>query len=623
MKKLLSVLITITFATACFSQHVDIYPKNWWVGMKWNKVQLMLHAADPNELIGVEKLTVRSSSPDLKILKVNKVENRRYIFVDALIEPAAKPQTVTISFGGPVSSEWKKVSFELKPRRSGNGTKYAQGVRSNDFIYLLMPDRFSNGDNSNDRLPGFRDQSLNRDSMYDRHGGDMQGVTNHLDYLQDLGVTTVWMTPILENDMPNRTEHGYAITNHYNIDARHGGEKAYHQLSDALHQRGMKLMQDAVYNHVGLYHFTVQDPPMADWLHQWPKFTQTSYKDQTLFDPHAAMDERKRMSDGWFTSQMPDLNQGNPYVANYLIQNAIWSVEEFGVDGWRIDTYIYNDLDFMNRCNTALINEFPKITMFGETWVHGTANQAYFARNNLANIPFKSNLIGVTDFQTKFYGIDPALTQNFGWTEGVTKLYQTLSNDFLYQDANNNVNFLDNHDMTRFLSQVGDDVSKLKVGLGWLLTTRGIPEMYYGTEILMKGVSNPDGLVRSDFPGGWASDSSNKFLESGRTQQENEVVNWVRTIAKYRLKSSALQTGKLTQYVPEDWVYTYFRQDTKSTVMIVMNTASTEKTLVTTRFSEMTKNYSAATNIVTGEAFNLSKEWKLPPMSIAILELKK
>jgi neopullulanase len=319
---------------------------------------------------------------------------------------------------------------------------------------------------------------------------------------------------------------------------------------------------------------------------------------------------------------MPDLNQGNPYVANFLIQHAIWSVEEFGVDGWRIDTYIYNDLAFMNRCNKALTDEYPRITMFGETWVHGTAAQAYFARNTI-DVPFKSNLIGVTDFQTNFYGIVPALNQNFGWTEGVNKLYQTLSNDFLYKDASNNVNFLDNHDMSRFFSQVNEDVAKLKMGIGWLLTTRGIPELYYGTEILMKGVSNPDGLVRGDFSGGWKEDKQNKFTEAGRTAAENDVFNWTRTIAQFRKNSSAIRFGKMMQYVPEDWVYAYFRYDDKQTVMVVMNTSADEKSIDPGRFAERTSGFSKAVNISDNGAHSLQEKWKIPSKSIWILKLEK
>jgi glycosidase len=459
--------------------------------------------------------------------------------------------------------------------------------------------------------------------MYHRHGGDIKGVIQHLDYLKDLGVTTVWMTPVMENDMPNRTEHGYAITNYYKVDPRHGGNETYKLLSDELHKRGMKLIQDAVYNHCGLQNFFIRDMPMKDWVHQWPSYTGTNYKDQPLMDIHASKADETRMSDGWFTPQMPDLNQGNPFVANYLIQNAIWSVEEFGVDGWRIDTYIYNDLNFMNRCNKALTDEYPKMTMFGETWVHGVLNQAYFTQNNLTNVRFKSNLPSVTDFQTNMYGINPALTQNFGWTEGVNKLYQTLANDFVYKDPMMNVVFLDNHDMSRFLSQVGEDVDKLKVGIGWLLTTRGIPQLYYGTEILLKGISNPDGLVRGYFTGGWKEDPSNKFTAEGRTDKENDVFNWTRTIANFRKKSSAIKTGKLMQYVPEDWVYTYFRYDDKQTVMVVMNTANEEKAIDPKRFSERINGFTKARNIINTKQEDLNEKWKLPAKSIWIMELVK
>lgn len=615
MKKLLTLAILSWCAIASAqTSSVEVYPSNWWVGMKNKSLQLMIHWA------GAGDCTYSIKDPNVQLVKTNRAENNKYVFLDLVIKSTAKQGVIQIN--------WKKgdktgvIPFELKARRSGNGTQYAQGVRSQDFIYLIMPDRFSNGDYSNDKIAGYKDQSLNRDSMYHRHGGDIQGVINHLDYLQDMGVTTVWLTPILDNDMPRRTEHGYAITNHYKVDERHGGNAAYKQLGDALHKRGMKLIQDAVYNHCGLYNFFVQDIPMKDWLHQWPKYTQTSYKDQPLFDPYAADKDKKITSDGWFTREMPDLNQSNPYVANFLIQNAIWSVEEFGVDGWRIDTYIYNDLPFMNHCNQALIDEYPHITMFGETWVHGVTNQAYFVRNNFTKIPFKSNLIGATDFQTNFDGIAPALNQNFGWTEGVNRLYQTLSNDFVYQDPSNNVIFLDNHDMSRFLSQVGEDVEKLKVGIGWLLTSRGVPEMYYGTEILLKGVSNPDGLVRGDFPGGWKEDKQNKFTAEGRTEKENEVFNWTKTIANYRKSSSALKTGKLKQYVPEDWVYTYFRYDSKSTVMVVMNTSNDEKSIDFNRFAESTKGFTTAKNIVTGVVNPVNTSWKVPGKTIWIMELK-
>lgn len=609
-------MLSIVLKSIVFAQTVNIYPTNWWVGMKNPALQLMVHGNN----IAASAKTIHINYPGVVLNKVHTVDNPNYLFIDITITSVAKAGKLSI----PLIEDGKSITLtlELKKRRPGKGTAFAQGVTSSDFIYFLMPDRFSNGDTGNDKIVGLRDQSLNRDSIGLRHGGDLQGIINHLDYIQSLGATTLWMTPVYINDMPRRTEHGYAFTDHYTIEPRLGGSAMYKKLSDELHRRGMKLIQDAVYNHVGSYHFTVLDKPIKDWLHEWPTYTQTNYKDQLLMDPYASAQQKKIMSDGWFVKEMPDLNQSNPYVANFLIQNAIWAVEEFGVDGWRIDTYIYNDLAFMNRCNKALVDEYPSITMFGETWVHGTANQAYFVDNNIIT-PFKSNLPGATDFQTLFYGITPALTQNFGWTEGVNKLYQTLSNDFLYKDAYRNVIFLDNHDMTRFLSTVKDDVDKLKMGLMWLLTCRGIPQLYYGTEILMKGVSNPDGWVRLDFKGGWDGDVPNKFIKEGRSEQEQEVFALTGKLGNFRKKSSAIKTGKFMQYVPEDGLYVYFRYDAKQTVMCVMNTSDKTLPVKFSKYSERTTAFSKAISVIDNKEYETAGIATIAAKSMWVLELKK
>lgn len=606
------VVLLLAITHSIVSAQIQVYPPHWWVGMKNPSLQLMIYGTD----IGKGKPPVNIKYPGIQVTKVHYPENHNYLFVDLTVSPKTASGKFTIII------QSTTIDYVLKPRRSGNGTEFAQGVTSADLVYLLMPDRFSNGDPSNDRIPGLRDQSLNRDSIFHRHGGDLQGVINHLDYLQDLGVTALWMTPVIQNDMPNRTEHGYAFTNHYKIEPRLGGEEQYKKLGYELHRRGMKLVQDAVYNHVGLYHFTVQDKPMRNWLHEWPAYTNTTYKDQTLFDTYAAASDRKKMTDGWFTPMMPDLNHHNPFVANYLIQHAIYCVEEFAVDGWRIDTYFYNDLEFMNRCNKALLDEYPKLTLFGETWVHGTLNQAFFAENNL-NVPFKSNLPGVTDFQLLFYGIQAAVNEKFGWTEGVNKLYQTLSTDILYKDPMKNVIFLDNHDLSRFFSVVGEDLSKIKMAFTWLLTCRGIPQLYYGGEILMKGITNPDGWVRLDFPGGWPGDKVNKFTAEGRTKEENEVFNLIRTLANYRKKSSALTAGKFMHYLPVEGVYVYFRYDDRQTIMCVMNTNEKEMTVEFSKYGEQTTGFTTATNVLSGEDLATSSPVKVEPMSLVVLELKK
>jgi glycosidase len=382
----------------------------------------------------------------------------------------------------------------------------------------------------------------------------------------------------------------------------------------------MKLIQDIVYNHSGRFHFLVQDAPDKTWVHQWPKFTEPSHKEQVLFDPYASKTEQEKMTDGWFTPEMPDLNHSNPFMAKFLTQNAIWSVETFGVDGFRIDTYKYNDLPFVNQLNQTLKNDFPAITSFGESWVHGVAAQAYFVENNM-NVPFKSNLQGGQDFQTLFYGILPALNEHFGWTDGVTKLYTTLSNDFLYKDASRNVLFLDNHDMTRILSSLGESVPKLKVALAWLFTCRGIPQLYYGTEVMMKGIANPDGWVRLDFPGGWEGDQKNAFTGEGLTAEEKLIQSYTKLLGNYRKQSTALQTGKMMQYIPNNGLYVYFRYDAGSTVMCVMNTDKQTRTVDMQDFLERTKGFNGGKDIITNQQINT--KFELPAMSMQIIELTK
>ena len=602
------LLIFFSFSNA---QEIKVYPTNWWVGMKWNKVQLLVFSNDAN----FNKQSVKINYPGVTLDEVNVLDNPKYFALDVTIAPTALPGNVQIAFG---TTKPKIVNWPLAKRREGNGTKFAQGLSSADVIYLLMPDRFSNGDPSNDRVAGMRDQTLSRDSIYHRHGGDIQGIINHLDYLQSLGVTALWTTPIIENDMPDRTEHGYAFTNHYKVEPRFGGNDVYKKLSDELHKRGMKLVQDAVYNHSGLYHVTVQEKPVKDWLHEWPTYTNTTYKDAAIMDPYGSKKDRKQMLDGWFTPMMPDLNQSNPYMANYLIQHALWSVEEFGLDAWRIDTYIYYDLDFANACNKALLDEYPSIYMFGETWVTGTLNQAYFVENNLI-IPWKSNLPGATDFQTNYHGIFPALDKQ---GDGFGQLYLTLSNDFVYKDASKMVSFLNNHDTNRALTQLGEDVNKYKMAIGWLLTTRGIPQLYYGEEILMKGKTWPkDGYVRLDFPGGWTGDKKNAFTQEGLSQEEKETQGYVKKIGTFRKSSSAITKGRLMQYIPTNNVYVYFRYDDNQTVMCVINNNSTEKEIDMGSFAERTEGFHSGLDIVSGKQVN--RNFNAAPNSISILELKK
>lgn len=612
IKKILIFALLLTVKTQLVKAQIPdlerIEPSNWWVGFKDQSLQLLVRGND----IANKKVTL--NYPGVKLLSVQKVQNPHYLFVNLQISSGTKSGTFPIVF----TQNGKKpivYPYELK-----NRTNHTQGVTSKDFIYLIMPDRFANGDTSNDKIAGMNDQTLNRDSMFYRHGGDIQGIINKLPYLQDLGVTTLWLNPVLENDEHKTSYHGYANTENYNIDQRFGTNALYKKLVDECHKRGMKMIKDLVHNHIGDQHFLFLDQPAADWFHQWPKYTGTTYKDQTLFDPYAAAADKKLMTDGWFDHHMPDVNQQNPLVKKYVTQSHIWWIEYAGLDGFRLDTYAYNDKYFMAEWAKAITKEYPKFTFFGETWVNGTANQVFFTEGNTVNQKFDTGLQGVTDFQT-YFAINEALNGKFGWTDGVNRLYSILASDYQYKDPTRNVLFLDNHDISRFYSVVGEDFNKYKSGIILLMSLRGIPQMYYGTEILMKNYANPDGKVREDFPGGWPTDKVDKFIANGRNSKENEAFNFVKKLANYRKNNPVLQTGKLMQYVPENGVYVYFRYNDQKTVMVVMNSNDAETTLTINRFTERTANFKQLLNLITDEKRPM-EDLKLAAKTTYIFELQ-
>ncbi|MHB8209583.1 alpha-amylase family glycosyl hydrolase, partial [Mucilaginibacter sp.] len=540
-------------------------------------------------------------------------------FLDLDISATAKPGAFTISFvkTGAANLQYK---YELKQR--DHSPNRAQGVTNKDLIYLIMPDRFSNGDPSNDSVPGMQEMKVDRSLGNARHGGDIQGVMNHLDYLKDLGVTAVWLTPAIANDMPHASYHGYAVTDHYHIDPRFGTNALYKAFVDKSHAMGLKVVMDLVHNHSGTNEFFIKDMPMKSWVHQWPKYTNSNFRDAAVMDPHASAIDKKIMLDGWFDHSMADMNENNPYVQNYLTQNHIWWVEYAGVDGFRLDTYPYNDAEYMADWARKVKAEFPHLSIYGETLVWSVANQAYFTQGNTVNRGFDTELPGVVDSQIKD-ALAEALNGKDGWTDGVNRLYSVLAQDFLYQDPTRNVVFLDNHDMSRFYSVVGQNFNKYKAGMALLLTIRGIPQMYYGDEILMRGYSNPDGLVRADFPGGWAGDKADKFTNEGRTDSERVAFNYVRTLANYRKHTTALQTGKLMQYIPQKGIYVYFRYDAAKTIMVIYNGEIKEQTLTTDRFNERTAGFTRATNVITNENISNIQSITIPGKTTLVLELKK
>ncbi len=627
------LLLFCTFYSALFAQKPSIQradPTNWWVGMKNPEVQILLYGKN------LKGSTVDINHPGVSIRQVYEVENPNYLFLDLYIAPETQPGRIGIALskeiqvqkGGKTVTETAQALhvYELKVR-----DKKPQVVDSRDFIYLVLPDRFANGNPSNDRFADMADSVCDRQNPYLRHGGDLLGIQNHLDYFKELGVTALWLNPVIENNQPQTNEggtmrsayHGYGFTDHYNVDKRLGGNAAYKNLIDAAHNKGIKIIQDAVYNHIGINHWILRDPPMKNWLHQWNSYTNTSYRDEAVFDlNHGSVSDFKVHQDGWFVPFLPDINQANPFVAKYLIQHALWTIEYFGVDGWRVDTYQYNDLEFMNDCNNALYEEYPNMFITAENSVSTAVSQAFFVRNNLY-LPFKSNCNSPNDFV--FYNaINAALNEKFDWGRGFNQLCTMFAQDIVYEDPNLNLTFLDNHDMNRFYSVIGEDIRKYKQGIAILLTARGVPQLYYGTEILMKNFKNPsDAEVRRDFPGGFAGDPSNKFNASGRTAQENEAFDFVKKLANYRKSCTALHEGKMTQFIPQDGIYVYFRHNAEKTVMVVLSQNEQDKTLVTRRFVEIMNGFTKGKNILTDANITDLSQFKVPAMSVQVIELMK
>lgn len=615
MKQFVFFIFIALFSTNSWTQNnkiSHIQPISWWVGMKNPSLQLMVHGEK------IAASTVSINYKGVKLEKVEKVENPNYLFLTLTISPKTLPGQMEISFTN--GTDKTTYSYPLKERSKDKSR--VQGIDASDFIYLLMPDRFANGDKSNDNVPSMLQAKAKRDTLYGRHGGDIQGVINHLDYLKDLGITAIWMNPEIENNQPAESYHGYAATDLYKIDPRLGTNDLYAHYVNACHQRGLKVVKDVVFNHVGNETWWYKDLPSKDWVHQWENFTRTNYRAAILLDPYASQKDKNILLNGWFDKHMPDLNQQNPFLAQYLIQNSIWWVEFSGLDGYRIDTYPYPDATFMKNWHQALEREYPKLGVFGEAWMEESSSQAFFTKNNYEK-PYQGVLPIAIDFQF-YYAAQKAFTEDFGWDTGLMRLYYMLVQDYLYKDAYQNVLFLDNHDVGRYFSTVKNDVQKLKMAMALMLTTRGIPSMYYGTEVLMANDfdwGNHD-KVRLEFPGGWEDHPQNKFTAAGRSESENEVWNYISKIANYRKAHTALQTGKLMQFVPENGMYVYFRYNEKEKYMIVINSNKDQSKLATARFEEMLTGIKTATNIVTDEKISNLTELTLNAKSAYIFALE-
>lgn len=591
-----------------------IEPAFWWTGMKNHELQLMVHGKD------IGKTRVTFTYPGVRLERQVDVTNPDYTFVYLNISDSVRPGTFELTFRDGKDVLHRK--YQLHARHYGKDRN--QGFNSSDAIYLLMPDRFANGNPKNDYVKGMLERP-DRKNPSGRHGGDLKGVENHLGYFRNLGVTTLWMTPVFEANMPASYHgyHGYAITNMYKVDPRLGTNMQYKNLVTEAHKDSLKVIMDMVLNHIGSNHWWMHDLPTKDWVHSYKKNGNTNYRAETISDPYASKYDQRKENKGWFVKDMPDLNQSNPLLATYLIQNTIWWVEYSGVDGIRMDTYPYPNKKFMAKWVQAVLKQFPHLNILGEVWVQEVADEAWWQKDSPLSDAYNSHLPSVTDFPLHFAMVK-AFTEPFGYSTGLSRLYTTLAQDFVYHNPNKNVIFLDNHDLDRFASSIGNDPDKFKMAIAFLLTTRGIPQIYYGTELMMTGTKQKsDGNVRQDFPGGWSGDPQNAFTKAGRTPLQNEIFDYMQKLLHWRKGNKVISNGKLMQFIPEHNLYVYFRYTDSHCVMVVLNGADREQTFSTKRYQERISGYHTAFNVITGKTISDLRQLSVPAKTALLLELKQ
>ena len=597
MRRLALPLLLAALAAPLAAQTVDrVEPAFWWAGMHHPELQVLLYG----EGVGRARAAL-APYPGVTLDRVTAVGSPNYLFLDLTVGPEARPGTLTITLDGPDGAQ--TLDYELRARTRAPGS-YAQGFSSEDVIYLMMPDRFANGDPANDAVAGLL-EGADRQNPNARHGGDFAGVRERLGYLDDLGMTAIWFTPVFENDMTPAygAYHGYAATDMYATDPRFGTTGEFAALVDAVHQREMKVIMDMIHNHVGDRHWWMADPPTPDWVHSWERYGQTNYTGPAAIDPYASEHDRDRLTNGWFVREMPDLNQKNELLARYLIQNTLWWIEHTGIDGIRMDTYLYPDKDYMARWARTVLEAYPDFNIVGESWVNSVPHEAYWQDGFAApGDGYDSDLPSVTDFPLAF-----AMRGAFSGGSPYA-VYETLAQDHVYPEPNQLVTFFDNHDLDRAYSDA-DDLSALKLGYAFQLTTRGIPQVYYGTEVALPNGprTGGDGFKRLDMPGGWPGDARSVFDPADRTDREAEAFAYVRALTRWRRTAGVVHHGRLTQFIPRDDVYVYVRWDDEDAVLVVLNASGAEHALALDRFAERLEGFETATDVVTGVTVSLAE----------------
>lgn len=615
---LLSLILLPGQALCDQESTLRVEPPSWWTGFKETSLQLMIHSDN------ISTHEVAIDYPGVSVSRIVRVKSPNYLFVYLDIRPGAEPGEFDISIMG----DDTRQTFRYQLLQKNPDPAHTKAFSSADSIYLITPDRFANGNPDNDNVESMGD-IVDRSNQHGRHGGDIEGMAENLDYISNLGFTAIWLNPLLENQMPSYSYHGYSTTDFYRIDKRYGSNEDYRALVQRARSMGIGTIMDMIVNHAGSSHWWMQDLPTDDWLNFPSEFQATSHERVAGQDLYASEYDKRLFSDGWFVETMPDLNQRNPLLADYLTQNALWWIEYLGLAGIRMDTYPYPDKHYMSEWTRRVMLEYPHFNVVGEEWTDNPAIIAYWQAGNINRDGYVSHLPSLMDFplqnalrwglvtgeESKMEDLRPG---------GLLYLYRALANDFVYPDPSAMVIFPDNHDMSRIYTQLGEDYDLYKMALAYTLTMRGVPQIYYGTEILM---SNPGtdshGIIRSDFPGGWAGDRKNAFTGKGLTERELEAQSFVRTLLNWRRDKEVIHSGQLTHFVPENGTYVYFRHDADESVMVILNKNEEQTELELSRFNERLTGYNQALDIINNEQLSLGSNLVLPPRSVRILELSK
>ncbi|HHW80549.1 MAG TPA: glycoside hydrolase family 13 protein [Bacteroidales bacterium] len=611
MKKSAVTLLLLFSILMLRAQQLKVDPAFWWSGMQEPELQIMLYG----ENIGNYTPTI--SSNDVVIKESVRLSNANYqiIYLDI---SQSKPQQFDILF----TNGDNQITYQYELRERDDKRKNIDTFNSSDVLYLIMPDRFANGNPANDNIKMNMPYKVDRSEPNERHGGDLEGISNNLDYLTDLGVTSIWLNPVLENDMEGGSYHGYATTDYYKVDPRFGTNEEYAQLVEDANEKGLKVVMDIIFNHCGSDHHWMTDMPSSDWFNNIDEYVETSHIKEVYFDNYASEYDTKKLTDGWFVPTMPDLNQRNRHVAKYLIQNSIWWIEYTGINGIRQDTYPYADYDMMVDWCEAVDREYPGYNIVGEAWLNNIIGTAFWQQDSKVNNVGNTKLKTVMDF--KLMGLShSAFSEETGsWNGGLHSIYESLSYDYIYPDIYHVLRFLDNHDTDRFLKEMPTDLLTYKQAISFLLTIPGIPQLYYGTELLMHGnKSKYDGDIRLDVPGGWAEDKENHFTREGRSDLQNEAFDFLQKLLKWRKGNDIIANGKMKHYVVNNGVYLYERYLNNKKVVVVMNGTTSDVELKLDRYAETLGNSKGGFDIVSNKNIELSNTLKLTPRQTIILEL--